>query len=357
MSWPGIPHRPIIGPKLSEILAWSHRSSARLLPHSHSCIILPLTCCCSLPFLSPPLQPHSLLDWLTFAVMASNPSASGSTPRSSGLWPIRSRSHERRVSSPLVQASIARDLLDEPEDLEAAIAGENDEDSSSDSEPSTIRQRRSSTHSHAMSNSYRRPGFTPAGARVTAVSVVQGHDSNPTRTERHDARREERSLLRDNNVIPPKHPQLRSERSRSRFGNSLNIPGGDKTVVSPSDPNASSAVESGLIDQSETTPLLGDPQLPYGGQDDPETLDKKWEDAVVAGKIKTTWQRETKVITRYSAPLILTFILQYSLPCAGIFTVGHLGKVELGAVTLAGMTSNITGYAVYQGLGESLSEM
>ena len=108
---------------------------------------------------------------------------------------------------------------------------------------------------------------------------------------------------------------------------------------------------------SETRPLLGDPTLPYGGQDSPENLDKQWEDAVLAGKIQTTWQREAKVLARYSGPLILTFLLQYSLTVASIFTVGHLGTVELGAVSLASMTANITGYSVYQGLATSLDTL
>jgi MATE family multidrug resistance protein len=45
------------------------------------------------------------------------------------------------------------------------------------------------------------------------------------------------------------------------------------------------------------------------------------------------------------------------LTVASIFTVGHLGKIELGAVSLASMTANITGYAVYQGLATSLDTL
>jgi MATE family multidrug resistance protein len=53
----------------------------------------------------------------------------------------------------------------------------------------------------------------------------------------------------------------------------------------------------------------------------------------------------------------VTFVLQYSLTVASIFTVGHLGKIELGAVSLASMTANITGYAIYQGLATSLDTL
>jgi MATE family multidrug resistance protein len=54
---------------------------------------------------------------------------------------------------------------------------------------------------------------------------------------------------------------------------------------------------------------------------------------------------------------MLTFILQNSLTLTSIFTVGHIGKVELGAVSLGGMTATITGYAVYQGLATSLDTL
>lgn len=108
---------------------------------------------------------------------------------------------------------------------------------------------------------------------------------------------------------------------------------------------------------SETTPLLNDPTLPYGGQDSPRNLDQKWEEAVLEGRIQTTWQRESKVLARYSIPLVLTFILQYSLTVASIFALGHLGTVELAAVSLASMTANITGYAIYQGLATSLDTL
>jgi multidrug resistance protein, MATE family len=108
---------------------------------------------------------------------------------------------------------------------------------------------------------------------------------------------------------------------------------------------------------TETSALLADPSKPYGGLDDPETISKAWEQAVTSGKIQTTWQREAKVISRYAGPLMVTFVLQYSLTVASVFTVGHIGVAELGAVSLASMTANITGYAIYQGLATSLDTL
>ncbi|KAF2396634.1 MATE efflux family protein [Trichodelitschia bisporula] len=94
-----------------------------------------------------------------------------------------------------------------------------------------------------------------------------------------------------------------------------------------------------------------------GPEDDGPEVDAKWDEAVVAGRIQTTWKREVAVLSRYSRSLIVTFVLQYSLTMASIFTVGHIGKVELGAVSLATMTANITGFSVYQGLATSLDTL
>jgi MATE family multidrug resistance protein len=67
-----------------------------------------------------------------------------------------------------------------------------------------------------------------------------------------------------------------------------------------------------------------------------------WDDAVLKGLIDTTWRRETILLTRSAAPLVLTFVLQYSLTVASIFTVSHIGTIELGAVSLAHSTPPLT---------------
>ena len=283
------------------------------------------------------------------------------------LWQTRSHSYDSSgaflASSPLAHASIARDLEEEPdEDPDNPIDESGDDDDASDSEASTIRPIGGNSMSHSMAGSYRRPSFSTAGPRATVVPGLLGSDRYPTKRERQEARREERSLLRDNDVIPPKHPQKgeATDNIVTRIGRHLSIagiPGGNRRVISPHDEHANEAIRDGISDLPETTPLLGDPERPYGGQAEPETLNKRWEQAVAAGKIKTTWQREATVLARYSGPLIITFLLQYSLTVASIFTVGHLGTIELGAVSLASMTANITGYAIYQGLATSLDTL
>ncbi|KIX08604.1 uncharacterized protein Z518_03260 [Rhinocladiella mackenziei CBS 650.93] len=259
-------------------------------------------------------------------------------------------SHSLPDASPIAQASLARDL-EEDTDSEAAES-ESDESESPILRPSISAPGRG----YSFVGSYRRPSFAGAGNRATVLPrMIQEHDKL-SKEERQRALEEERSLLRDNNIIPPKHPQLEDTGPRkSLFGNYLHIPGGDRKVSR--DEEAISALDGAVGLASETAPLLGDSNLPYGGQGDPKNINAKWEEAVAAGMIHTTWQREAKVIARYSAPLMVTFILQYSLTVASIFTVGHIGTVELGAVSLASMSANITGYAIYQGLATSLDTL
>jgi len=69
------------------------------------------------------------------------------------------------------------------------------------------------------------------------------------------------------------------------------------------------------------------------------------------------WHHEATTIIHYAAPMCLTLLLQYSLTISSILVVGHLGKEELGAVSLANMTAIITGYAVYQGFASSLDTL
>lgn len=74
-------------------------------------------------------------------------------------------------------------------------------------------------------------------------------------------------------------------------------------------------------------------------------------------KHTTRWQQDAQIVTQYSWPLILAYLLQYSLPATSVFTIGHLGQIELGAVSLGTMTANVTGHAVYMGLASSLDTL
>lgn len=229
--------------------------------------------------------------------------------------------------SPLAQASIERDIAEGSED-DAAVTVDDDEEegSSSEEESETSTVRPSGGQSHSMASSFRRPSFIAFGA--TRPTITPHPDvSYLTKRERSQARKEERSLLRDNHLAPPKHHRERAKSSifarlyRRMFSTKLPKSGVDAEAV---DPNTTA-------EPSENSALLVNGGLETA-RERHERRNRQWEAAVAAGKIKTTWQRETKVLLKYASPLVVTFLLQYSLTVASIFTVGHIGKLELGAV-------------------------
>lgn len=74
-------------------------------------------------------------------------------------------------------------------------------------------------------------------------------------------------------------------------------------------------------------------------------------------ELETTWRAETAILARYSGPLMLTYVLQYSFQLVTVFVAGRLGTKELGAASLATMTANVTGLCVYEGLSTSLDTL
>ncbi|KIV97253.1 hypothetical protein PV10_01024 [Exophiala mesophila] len=76
-----------------------------------------------------------------------------------------------------------------------------------------------------------------------------------------------------------------------------------------------------------------------------------------SSELETTWKAETALLARYSGPLILTYLLQYSFSLVTVFVAGRLGTKELGAASLATMTANITGLCIYEGLATSLDTL
>ena len=73
--------------------------------------------------------------------------------------------------------------------------------------------------------------------------------------------------------------------------------------------------------------------------------------------LETTWKSETRILARYSGPLMLTYILQYSFSFVTVLVAGRLGVKQLGAASLATMTANVTGLCVYEGLATSLDTL
>ncbi|CUM66087.1 uncharacterized protein PRCAT00003741001 [Priceomyces carsonii] len=72
---------------------------------------------------------------------------------------------------------------------------------------------------------------------------------------------------------------------------------------------------------------------------------------------ETDVNTEIFILLKYSFPLVLTFLLQYSLTVASIFSVGRLGSNELAAVSLSSMTANISAYAIFQGVSTCLDTL
>ncbi|RPA83430.1 multidrug and toxin extrusion protein 2 [Ascobolus immersus RN42] len=95
--------------------------------------------------------------------------------------------------------------------------------------------------------------------------------------------------------------------------------------------------------QTETDQLLGNTS--------------KWSESHSVQELETTWQAEAKLLTKNAAPLVVTLALQYSLTIASVFSAGNLGSNELAACSLASMTANITGIAIYNGLAAALDTL
>ena len=257
-------------------------------------------------------------------------------------------------SSPIAEAAIRRDLAHYTDD---------DSLDTDTSESSTVRPSSShaGTNPHSLAGSYQRPSYFTS---VNHATPLPAHDQPLTHTEREQAIQEERALLGDNHVIPIEpQPRGLQHKISSLFSTSpVQTHAGSSKVYGSVRSSRSAAQDTEIgRDPTEATALLGSSEGDSDGNGDntmgPEEIDRKWEEAVAAGLINTTWQREAKVIGRYSLPLMVTFLLQYSLTVASVFTIGHLGKEELGAVSLASMTVSITGNAVFSGLATSLDTL
>lgn len=84
---------------------------------------------------------------------------------------------------------------------------------------------------------------------------------------------------------------------------------------------------------------------------------KAWEEAVQQQAIETSWRYEAKLMVTNSAPLVMTFILQFSMQMSSILSLGHLGRTELAAASLASMTASITMISFTQGIATSLDTL
>jgi multidrug resistance protein, MATE family len=205
-----------------------------------------------------------------------------------------------RSGSPLAQRVLAEDIAACSDDDEDLNHGQID----------------NSKSGHFM---YRRPSGVAYGASRPVFNNQTLDEPTLSPLERRQSRQAERNLLLDNHVLPPRRDSVNHSSVTSRiFSKVFNTPVA-KTADGPSVP-------------SETSPLLheGSAGTSINSVD---RVEAQWEEALATGRLKTTWQRETKTITAYSAPLIATFFLQYSINVVAILAVGRIGKIELGAVS------------------------
>ncbi|KAF5019210.1 hypothetical protein F66182_8784 [Fusarium sp. NRRL 66182] len=247
------------------------------------------------------------------------------SPRGSGAL----LSSSWRVGSPLAEAALAADLAECSDDEfeDNAI----DDASVSDLQGDPIM--------------YRRPSGVAFGGSRPILNPQIYDEPGLTALERKQSRNAERSLLRDNHVLPPKH----GHQQHGFFTRLYRRLFSTKVPVEEDEETPGITVHG----PSETAPLLGS----RTDSTFPEHLNETWEHAVAEHRIRTTWQREAKTIMTYSGPLIVTFLLQYSINVTSIFAVGRIGKLELGAVSLANMTAAITCLAPFQGLATSLDTL
>ncbi|RKP36692.1 mate-domain-containing protein [Dimargaris cristalligena] len=69
------------------------------------------------------------------------------------------------------------------------------------------------------------------------------------------------------------------------------------------------------------------------------------------------YHHEVKVLAKLSYPVVLAYLLQYSINVASVFSLGHLGPNALAASALATMFASVTGWAFGIGLITALDTL
>lgn len=218
-------------------------------------------------------------------------------------------------TGPNVQEILTRDIQD-------CSSEEEDEDDDSDSESRSI-------HATDVQLAFH-PNGVAYGSGFSTVPVPGRDVPVPNPHEVDESLQAELDLLHDNDIVTSKHPRtgwratFMGRLYRSLF--STRVQDHKKPIHSPQD-------------MTEATPLLPDMTVTSGETSgdvtptlSPDEVHKRWEEAVAAHDIKTTWQREAKTLVTYAAPLIATFLLHYSVTVGSVLTVGRLGMEELAAV-------------------------
>lgn len=207
-------------------------------------------------------------------------------------------------TSPLVREILCNDINDcSSSDEEEGHASDNEPEQELGPEDAVL-----SFHPQGVAFGY--------GYSTVPLPGVDRPVPNPREIE--ESFREEVNLLRDNDILPPKDSHTRHGSIVDRVYQRFNI--------------AEQGGQHHFDGATETDPLLETRSIDGRGTPPPAKVHELWDEAVASQKLRTTWQREVKTLVRYSAPLIATFLLHYSVTIGSVLTVGRLGMLELGAV-------------------------
>ncbi|KAF8528115.1 multidrug/Oligosaccharidyl-lipid/Polysaccharide flippase [Hysterangium stoloniferum] len=100
---------------------------------------------------------------------------------------------------------------------------------------------------------------------------------------------------------------------------------------------------------SERQPLLG---RPPGTEDEDGRIRK-----LGKAEIKSTWWNEFWLLSKYTAPVFGTNILEYSFFLVSVVSIGHISTTALAGASLGSMTAAVTGYSIVQGFVNSLDTL
>lgn len=68
-------------------------------------------------------------------------------------------------------------------------------------------------------------------------------------------------------------------------------------------------------------------------------------------------RRELIILTQYSLPVWGTHLLELSLNVVSVFSIGHLGTIQLAAASLSSMTANVTAFSLLSGFISALDSL
>lgn len=173
--------------------------------------------------------------------------------------------------------------------------------------------------SHHLASSYRRPSFVSTyglGRPSLLASSPQQTILMPEEVEELDF--EERALLRESASKGVK----------------------TKTYGAIARTHPSPIQEESEVSEVEDNTLL-----------ERRSSNERWQD------VTSSYRHEFKILMQYSAPLIITFLLQSSEQFSTVFSLGHLGTLQLGASSLSTMMAAITGFSLFQGVITALDTL